>query len=37
MVQQRATQKNQVKEIEQTEKLIERFRAKASKLPWPNH
>lgn len=31
MVQQRAAQKNQVKEIEQTEKLIERFRAKASK------
>ncbi len=31
MAQQRAAQKNQEKEIEQTEKLIERFRAKASK------
>lgn len=31
MAQQRAAQKNQTKEIEQTEKLIERFRAKASK------
>ena len=30
-VQQLAAQKNQVKEIQQTEKLIERFRAKASK------
>ena len=31
MTQQRAAQKNQAKEIEQTQKLIERFRAKASK------
>lgn len=31
MIQQRAAQKNQAKEIEQTEKLIERFKAKASK------
>ena len=31
MTQQRAAQKNQAKEIEHTEKLIERFRAKASK------
>jgi ATP-binding cassette subfamily F protein 3 len=31
MTQQRAAQKNQAKEIEQKEKLIERFRAKASK------
>ena len=31
MTQQRAAQKNQAREIEQTEKLIERFRAKASK------
>ena len=31
MAQQRAAQKNQAKEIEQTEKLIERFKAKASK------
>ena len=35
--QQLATQKNQQKQIEQTEKLIEKFRAKALRLQWRSH